>query len=63
MLFIMVLVVLKRTISVECKDDNTVEDMKLDPKEVQCPENVVRTEEKGMDLDCVINEIQNKFYF
>ena len=45
------------------KDDNTEEDMDVDPTEVQCPENVVRKEEKLMDLDCVINEIQNKFYF
>ena len=33
------------------------------PIEVQCPENVVRKEEELMDLDLVINEIQNKFYF
>ena len=45
------------------KDDNAEEDMNVDPTEVQCPENVVRKEENLMDLDCVINEIQNKFYF
>ena len=67
MVFIMVLVVLKRTISVEpveiLKDDNTEEVMNVDPTEVQRPENVVRKEEKLMDLGYVINEIQNKFYF
>ena len=31
-------------------------------EEVECPERVVRKEEL-MDLDLVINEIQNKFYF
>ena len=45
-----------------CKDDNAEEIMNVDPTEVQCPENVVRKEEKLMDLDDVINEIQNKFY-
>ena len=53
-----------KTSSVEIhKDDNAEEVMNVDPIEVQCPENVVRKEEKGMDLDYVINEIQNKFYF
>ena len=37
--------------------------MNVDPIEVQCPENVVRKEEKPMDLDLIINDIQNKFYF
>ena len=36
--------------------------MNVDPIEVQCPENVVRKEEKVIDLEYVINEIQNKFY-
>ena len=45
------------------KDDNTEEVMNVDPTEVQCPENVVREEEKLMDLDNVINEIQTKCYF
>ena len=36
--------------------------MNVDPIELQCPENVVRKEEL-MDLDYVINEIQNEFYF
>ena len=45
------------------KGDNADEVMNVDPTEVQCPENVVRKEENLMDLDCVINEIQNKFYF
>ena len=45
------------------KDDNAEEVMNVDPTKVQCPENVVRKEEKGMDLDYVINEIQNKFSF
>ena len=45
------------------EDDNTEEVMNVDPTEVQCPDNVVRKEEKLMDLDNVINEIQNKFYF
>ena len=45
------------------KDDNGEDVMNVDPTEVQCPENVVRKEEKLMDLDCVINEIQNKLYF
>ena len=45
------------------KDDNTDEVMNVDPTEVQCPENVVRKEEKLMVLDNVISEIQNKFYF
>ena len=53
-----------KTSSVEIhKDDNTEKVMNVDPIEVQCPENVVRKEEKGMDLDYVINEIQNKLYF
>ena len=45
------------------KDENAEEVMSVDPTEIQCPENVVRKEEKLMDLDYVINEIQNKFYF
>ena len=45
------------------KDDNTEKVMNVDPIEVQCPEQVVRKEEKGMDLDYVINKIQNKLYF
>ena len=45
------------------KDDRTEEVMNVDPREVQCPENVVRKEEKGIYLDYVINEIQNKLYF
>ena len=45
------------------KDDNAEEVMNVDPTEVQCPENVARKEEKLMDLDYVIDEIQNKFYF
>ena len=45
------------------KDENAEEVMNVDPTEVQCPEHVVRKEEKRMDLDYVINEIQNKFYF
>ena len=45
------------------EDDNTEEVMNVDPTEVQCPDNVVRKEEKLMNLDNVINEIQNKFYF
>ena len=53
-----------KTSSVEIhKDDNTEKVMNVAPIEVQCPENVVRKEEKGMDLDYVINEIQNKLYF
>ena len=57
--------VLKRTISVVWKSTkmNTEEVMNIDPTEVQCPENVVRKEEKQMDLDYVINEMQNEFYF
>ena len=45
------------------KDENAGEVMNVDPIEIQCPENVVRKEEKLMDLDYVINKIQNKFYF
>ena len=45
------------------KDDNAEEVMNVDPTEVQCPENIVRKEEKLIDLDYVINEIQNKFSF
>ena len=45
------------------KDDNAEEVMNVNPTEVQCPENIIRKQEKGMDLDCVISEIQNKFYF
>ena len=45
------------------EDDNTEEVMNVNPTEVQCPENIIRKEEKGIDLDCVISEIQNKFYF
>ena len=44
------------------KDDNT-EVISVDPIEVQCSENIVRKEENLMNLDYVINEIQNKFYF
>ena len=33
------------------KDDNTEEVMNVDPKEVQCPENFVKREEKLMDLE------------
>ena len=44
-------------------DDNTEEVMNVDPIEVQCPGNVVRKEEKLTDLDYVISEIQNRFYF
>jgi len=39
------------------KDDNTEEVENVDPTEVQCLENVVRKEEKLMDLENVINEI------
>ena len=42
------------------EDHNAEEVMNVDPTEVQCPENIIRKEEKGMDLDCVINEIQMK---
>ena len=45
------------------EDDNTEEVMNVDPTELQCPDDVVRKEEKLMDLNNVINEIQNKFYF
>lgn len=45
-----------------CKDHNADGVMNVDPIDVQCPENVVWKEEL-MDLDLVINEIQNKFYF
>ena len=45
------------------KDESAEEVMNVDTTEVQCPEIVVRKEEKRMDLDYVINEIQNKFYF
>ena len=45
------------------KDENAEEVMNVDPTEVKYPENIVRKEEKLMDLDYVINEIQNKFYF
>ena len=49
---------------VEAREDNNTEEvMNVNPTEVQCPENIIRKEEKGMDLDCVISEIQNKFYF
>ena len=44
------------------EDDNAEEVMNVGPT-VQCPENTIRKEEKGIDLDYVINEIQNKFYF
>ena len=43
------------------KDNNTNEVMNVDRIKVQCPENVVRKEEKIMDLGYVVNEIQNKF--
>ena len=45
------------------EDDNAEEIMNVDPAEVQCPENIIRKEEKLMDLDYVINKIQNKFSF
>ena len=44
------------------KDDNTEEVMNVDPIEVKGQGNFVRKEEKLTDLDCVINEIQNKFF-
>ena len=48
----------------EIRDDyNAEEVMNVDTTEVPCPENVARKEEELMDLDFVINEIQNKFYF
>ena len=40
------------------KDDNTEKIMNADPIEMQCPENVIRKEEKGMDLDYVIKYLQ-----
>ena len=46
----MLLVALKRTISVvqkDDKDDNTEELMKVDSIEVQCPENVARKEKEN----------------
>ena len=57
MLCIMVLVVLKVTISVVWKfkkDDNAEEVMNADPKEGHCPENVVRKKKNFMDY--VIDE-------
>ena len=45
----------------KCKDPSAMEIDSQD--EVQCPERVVRKEEEPMDLDLLINEIQNKFYF
>ena len=45
------------------KDDNTEEVMNVDPIEVEYPENDVRKEEKLMNLDYIIHEIHNKFYF
>ena len=40
------------------KDRYTDEVMNVDP--IECPENVARKEEKLMDLDLIINDIQNK---
>ena len=45
------------------EDHNADEVMNVDPIEAQCPDNVVRKEEKIMNLVLVINEIQNKLYF
>ena len=54
----------------KCKDFNEMEARKdqnakgagnVDSTEVKCPENIMRKEEKLMDLDYVISEIQNKF--
>ena len=39
------------------QDDNTEEVTNVDPTEVQCPDNIVRREEKLKDLDDVISEI------
>ena len=47
----------------EIRDDYNEEVMNVDTTEVPCPENTGRKEEELMDLDFVINEIQNKFYF
>ena len=56
----------------KCKDFNEMEAREdhnaetagnVDSTEVICPENIIRKEEKVMDLDYVINEIQNQFYF
>ena len=53
----------------KCKDFNEMEARKdhnvegagnVDSTEVKCPENIMRKEEKLMDLDYVISEIQNK---
>ena len=45
------------------KDDNTEQVMNVDPIKIQCPENVFRKEEEPMDLELIINDVQNKFYF
>ena len=34
--------------------------MNVDPSEVQCPDSVVRKDEKPMNIDFTISEIQNK---
>lgn len=56
----MVQMVSKRTFfsGMEVREDHNV-----DTIEVQCPENSIRQEEELIDLEFVINEIQNKFYF
>ena len=45
------------------EDDNAEEFLNADPKEVKCPENIIRKKEKLMDLVYVINEIQNNYIF
>ncbi|KAL9961205.1 hypothetical protein ACROYT_G030106 [Oculina patagonica] len=40
----------------EACDENAISD---DPCEVECPETIIRKEEKQMDLDHVIDELQN----
>ena len=42
----------------EAREDDNTEVMNVDPTELQSPENVVRKEEKLIDLDNVISEIQ-----
>ena len=48
----------------EAREDHNAEGGgNVNSTEVKCPENIIRKEEKLKDLDYVINEIQNKFYF
>ena len=44
------------------KDHNAEKVMNVEPREVQCPESVVRKDEEPVNIDFTISEIQNKLF-